>query len=306
MLKTSTAMPSTFDPLTQAALATQAMFALAGLWVWYRTHRSGSPWRFPRLPAWNIPGGGFALKGLIILFGFVAGTLLARVALSLAPESLANDPVPALILSNTALHCTILLAVVLSLRVSNLFSDPYPPRPLVAPAPDSEPAAQPPPPAPSPPPRGLRTLAAGFCTFLAALPVVLLAGLVTEWVHHLLGIPLVRQELVDIFRATDNPGRFLWMTLVAVVLAPLTEESIFRGGLFRYLRTRLPRWLAFVLPAAAFAVLHGNLAVLAPLTALAVVFSLSYERTGSIAVPMIAHGFFNLNTIVMILAGVNT
>ncbi len=303
MLKTSPAMPSTFDPMTQAALAIQAVFALAGLWVWYWTHRSGSPWRRPRLPDWAIPGSGFAIKGVIILFGFVAGTLFARIVLSLVPESVAKDPVPALILSNTALHCTILLAVVLSLRVSNLFAERRAEIPLASTS-ESDPTALSAPPAP--PPAGLKTLAAGFCTFLAALPVVLLAGVITEWVHDLLGIPLVRQELVDIFRATDNPGRFLWMTIVAVVLAPLTEESIFRGGLFRYLRTRLPRWLAFVLPAAAFAVLHGNLAVLAPLTALAVVFSLSYERTGTIAVPMIAHGFFNLNTIVMILAGVNT
>jgi membrane protease YdiL (CAAX protease family) len=35
-----------------------------------------------------------------------------------------------------------------------------------------------------------------------------------------------------------------------------------------------------------------------------VIFSLAYERTGRIAVPIIAHGLFNLNTIILILAGV--
>ena len=37
---------------------------------------------------------------------------------------------------------------------------------------------------------------------------------------------------------------------------------------------------------------------------LGIIFSLAYERTGRITVPIIAHGLFNLNTIVLILSGI--
>ena len=41
------------------------------------------------------------------------------------------------------------------------------------------------------------------------------------------------------------------------------------------------------------------------MTTLAIVFALAYERTGKILVPMIAHGLFNLNTVLLVFAGVN-
>jgi len=94
------------------------------------------------------------------------------------------------------------------------------------------------------------------------------------------------------------------MIVLAAIVAPITEELIFRAGLFRYLRTRIPRALALILPALLFALLHGNLAAFTPLCALGVFFALAYERTGSIAVPMIAHALFNLHTIVRVMAGI--
>jgi membrane protease YdiL (CAAX protease family) len=42
------------------------------------------------------------------------------------------------------------------------------------------------------------------------------------------------------------------------------------------------------------------------LVALGIIFSLAYERTGRIGTTIIAHGLFNLNTIILILCGVTT
>ena len=89
-----------------------------------------------------------------------------------------------------------------------------------------------------------------------------------------------------------------------MIIAPLTEELIFRAGLFRYLRTRVPRWIALLAPATIFAALHSNLVAFVPLLLLGVLFSLAYERTGRISVTIVAHSLFNLHTILLILAGV--
>ena len=112
------------------------------------------------------------------------------------------------------------------------------------------------------------------------------------------------------FVHADSPLLLAVMITLAIVIAPLAEELVFRAGLFRYFRTRMPRWIALTVPALIFATLHVNwttldgFASLAPLTALAIIFSLAYERTGRIGTSIVAHGLFNLNTILLIFSGV--
>jgi uncharacterized protein len=145
---------------------------------------------------------------------------------------------------------------------------------------------------------------AGVATMLCALPV--LVAVSWPWKHLLqrLGWPTDQQELVDMLIQADSMGFVVVMLVLAVVVAPITEELLFRGGLFRFLRTRTPRPVALLLPAALFAALHANLAAFLPLLLLGVILALAYERTGSLTVPIVAHALFNLNTIALVLAGV--
>lgn len=151
------------------------------------------------------------------------------------------------------------------------------------------------------PARGI--LQAGLVTLLISLPVLSTINIVWQNLLHLCGVSLQEQELVDIFAKAKSPLFLIGMIVLATVVAPVTEELIFRAGIFRYARTRLPRWAALLLPAALFAALHGNLASFAPLVGLGVILSLAYERTNRIAVSMVAHSLFNLHTILLIKAG---
>lgn len=165
-----------------------------------------------------------------------------------------------------------------------------------------------PPPLPPPAPTS-RPVLAGLVTFLIALPLIGGLGFAWKWILDQLGYSTSEQEMVDLFRNADDPALLALMIGLAAVLAPVTEELTFRAGLFRYLRTRVPRWIALLAPALLFALLHVNWQTLAglnsvvPLVALAVFFAVAYERTGRIAVPMIAHALFNLHTIVLVMAG---
>jgi len=153
--------------------------------------------------------------------------------------------------------------------------------------------------------RPLNVWLAGLITVLIALPV--LTGINIVWTTTLdyFGMDTSRQELVHIFANAESPWVIIGMTFLAVILAPLVEEIVFRAGMFRYLRTRAPDWIAFTLPAAIFALLHGNLVAFGPLFALGIVFAIAYERTGRLAVPIIAHALFNLNTVMLIMAGLD-
>ncbi len=147
---------------------------------------------------------------------------------------------------------------------------------------------------------------AGLITFLIALPLIGATGFVWKIIIEFFGYSASEQDMVDLLRNADDPALLAWMIVLAAIIAPVTEELIFRAGLFRYLRTRIPRTFALILPALLFAMLHGNLAALVPLCVLGMFFAGAYERTGSIAVPMIAHALFNLHTIVLVMAGVTS
>ena len=163
---------------------------------------------------------------------------------------------------------------------------------------------------PTNPPGGPGIIASGAATFLVSLPLLLLAAKASEVVLRAAGLPTERQSLIAMFANADSPLLLAIMILLAVVVAPLTEELVFRAGLFRFLRSWIPRWLALGVSALLFASLHVNWATLEgltsfmPLAVLAVMFSLAYERTGKIGTAIVAHAFFNLNTIILIFSGV--
>lgn len=161
-----------------------------------------------------------------------------------------------------------------------------------------------PPPRPAVPAR--RVLRGGFLTFLGALCVVAPLSLLWQRLLDHLGIDAPPQDLITLFHRSGDAVSLSVMVLLAVVIAPVTEELIFRVGLFRWLRTRVPRGVALLLPAVVFAAIHAHFSILVPLTALAVVLALGYEHYGHPGVPILAHALFNLNTIALVFAGLPT
>lgn len=184
-----------------------------------------------------------------------------------------------------------LLLTALCLRVFPSMGQPLPAVADAAVAPLSRPTRHP--------------LLAGATAFLIAIPVINGIGLVWRTILITFGFPSNEQAMVSLFRDSDDLGRWFFMVILAAVLAPLAEELIFRAGLFRFLRTRLPRGLALALPALVFAVLHGNVLAIVPLFALGLFLALVYEQTGRISVPIIAHALFNFHTILLVMAGLD-
>ncbi len=133
---------------------------------------------------------------------------------------------------------------------------------------------------------------------LIALGLNWLGAHAIEWCT---GIQPSDQELVKCF--TDGNYSFLLRTvLVLVVLfqAPLLEEPIFRGIIFRGYAKSLPLWAAIALSGAIFAIVHVNAASFIALWFLGAAFALLYHRTGSILAPMTAHFLFNATNLILL------
>lgn len=87
------------------------------------------------------------------------------------------------------------------------------------------------------------------------------------------------------------------IAFLAVCVAPVVEETAFRGLLLPLLLRGGPPWRALLTLALLFAALHLHAAALLPLMAVSLAFSLGYLATGNLATPIIMHALFNSATL---------
>lgn len=142
------------------------------------------------------------------------------------------------------------------------------------------------------PARFLPALGTGAGLFLAALPLVwAISALVQQ-----LGGEMQPQEITRYFtRAVEQRdwGRIALAAGMAAIVAPLTEEFLFRGYFYGTLRRHVGAPVALLLVSALFASIHLNWATLAPLFVLASCLTLAYEATGSLWTSICVHALFN-------------
>lgn len=148
-------------------------------------------------------------------------------------------------------------------------------------------------------PKGVfREIVAGIFGYLAGLPLLFGVAMVTVAVNAMYtkmagedkaqGNPIL--ELVS---KGDGTLIFLLFTL-ATIWAPIVEETVFRGGMYRALRGFLPMILASIVSAIAFGFMHGYFVLLlGPVITIGFIFALIREWRGSIIGPMAAHALNN-------------
>jgi membrane protease YdiL (CAAX protease family) len=108
------------------------------------------------------------------------------------------------------------------------------------------------------------------------------------------------QEIIKVFERSSSIGQRLPIILLAVVIAPVAEELAFRGYLYGVMRRYFGALPALVFTGVLFAIVHLNIPTLFPLFLLSCLFTVSYEATGSLLVPMTMHALFNTLNLVAI------
>ena len=141
--------------------------------------------------------------------------------------------------------------------------------------------------------------------FLMLLPGVWIVALL--WTKVLSGFEdlgliedIEQQELVTLFQGGGDPVAIGLLVIAAVLLAPIVEELIFRGCLYRFLKSQTTLLPAQIASGLLFSMIHWNLLSFLPLVLVGIFLARVYEKTGSILVAIWFHAFFNAFSLCML------
>jgi membrane protease YdiL (CAAX protease family) len=140
--------------------------------------------------------------------------------------------------------------------------------------------------------------------FVVSHPPALAAGALSMWIFHRTETP--PNPVLGWIIRMRSPLDILLLLTVSSVLAPIVEELMFRGLLYRALRVRTGVLASAALSAVVFAGLHPDMpAGFLPLWVVGFSLALTYERLGSLLPNMLFHGLFNAFTTLSLLAAVS-
>lgn len=138
----------------------------------------------------------------------------------------------------------------------------------------------------------LKAIGWGVVLLISALPIIFASSaLASAWLKS--NPQSDPQEIVQIFQSANNPAQRIPIILLAVVGAPVAEELVFRGYLYAVLKKYFGALASMLFSAILFALVHAHVPSLLPLFLLACVFTIAYESSGSLLVPMTMHATFN-------------
>ena len=139
-----------------------------------------------------------------------------------------------------------------------------------------------------------RTLLTGSILLFASYPLIFLADLATR---RFLDGDTTKQGIVEMFNESQTLEQRVFIIVLAVAIAPIVEEFVFRFFLYGVVRQYLGRAVGLAANCILFAAVHGHMPSAVPLFVLGSCFTIAYEWSGSILVPMAMHALFNSLTL---------
>lgn len=156
----------------------------------------------------------------------------------------------------------------------------------------------------------------GIFGYLACLPLVVIGAIVSVMLMFLyqtikmaLGHkapPAPDNPIFEIASGKGGLGIIVVIYFLASIWAPIMEETIFRGALYRHLRSCWPWFPAAAVSAIAFGLMHNYpLLMLGPVMSLGFGFALIREWRGSLIASMTAHCIHNAVVLGFVLIAVH-
>ncbi len=136
----------------------------------------------------------------------------------------------------------------------------------------------------------VRSVFTGALLLLAGYPLISAADGITRLFS---GEGSSKQNIVELFNGSHTLHERVMIIVLAVAIAPIAEEFVFRFFIYGVLRRYIGRFGGLIFTSLLFAAVHAHLPSFAPLFVLAACFTIAYEWSGSILVSMTMHSLFN-------------
>lgn len=144
-----------------------------------------------------------------------------------------------------------------------------------------------------------RAIMLGALAGVVFVPVAAALQKLSAEVMDLLHREVKVQEAVQMMGKADTWDGRLYFIFWSIFFAPLAEEILFRGILYPAIkRIGYPRGALWI-SALAFAAIHMNLPIFAPLLGLGLALALLYDVTNNLLACIVAHGLFNAANVVI-------
>jgi membrane protease YdiL (CAAX protease family) len=136
---------------------------------------------------------------------------------------------------------------------------------------------------------------------LAVVPVVYGTMFIWQAVLLFFGFTPEEQDILKMIRGAKNPLLRGYLLALAVAIAPVFEETFFRGFMYPAFKHRLGAAGGLAVVSLLFASVHFNLNAFVPVFVLGAMLGLAYEITGTLLVPITIHAVFNTANLVLLL-----
>jgi membrane protease YdiL (CAAX protease family) len=136
--------------------------------------------------------------------------------------------------------------------------------------------------------------------YLAAIPILWFYSMLYQVFLYQLGFDFYLQDVAQVFLAPAPVWKRIIMYFIAIIVAPVFEEIVFRGILLPWVVRRTGLWTGIAIVSLLFAGMHFHLPSLLPLFLLSAMFCAAYGRTRSLFVPIGMHACFNAVTVILL------
>lgn len=139
-----------------------------------------------------------------------------------------------------------------------------------------------------------RSVGLGVLTFFMMTAFsLLLAALFPQWAEP--------QNITALIMKAQSRWEWVAVLLIVSVLAPLSEEILFRGYIYHSLRLHYAAPFSMLITSLLFAVMHYDLFRLLPLTLAGFCFNLVSVRAGSVWASILMHSTWNFISAALVL-----
>ncbi len=138
-----------------------------------------------------------------------------------------------------------------------------------------------------------KDLLSGISGYILVLPLLFTALVISIWFLSIIGYTPPPQPVFEVLMKEERSKILLFLTIFVAVFGPIIEEMFFRGFMYSALKKRFGIFIAMILSASIFSILHTNIVGFLPIMTLGMLLAYLYEKTGSLIAPMIVHIIHN-------------